>query len=172
MDTEKIKDARKKLLEMNKIVTELDSIIKPKALEILFPFFFEKTPPPPHTKSHTRKGTKAEAEMDFSDVEAFFNNFSHEKPADNVLLISAWLYSQYGVYSMTAKEIKDYGSKTGLTISNRPDNTLRQAKRDGKALFRQSGNGWEPTLLGEKYLKNTYKVVKGKNPRPTEGENQ
>jgi hypothetical protein len=83
-------------------------------------------------------------------------------------MISAWLYNLYGKYPIAPNEIQDYVTRLGITVSSRIDNTLRQATRDGKTLFRQVGKGWEPTLAGEKYFKDNYKVKKGNKSGPAE----
>lgn len=43
---------------------------------------------------------------------------------------------------------------------------MRQAKSKGKNLFNQQGKGWQPTVSGEIYFKDTYKVKKGTKPIP------
>ena len=102
------------------------------------------------------------------DREKFYLSYDHDKPRDNVLLIAAWFYSQYGVYPLTKSAVLDEASDAGLTISDRPDNTMRYAKENGKALFKKQGNGWQLTLTGEAALKDKYCVKKGKKPRPSE----
>ena len=92
------------------------------------------------------------------------NLFDHKQPKNNVLLIVAWLYSQYGVFPITTKEIKDIGNSTGLVIPGRPDNTMRTAKKKGKNLFNQHGKGWRLTVSGETYLREIYSVKKGNKP--------
>ena len=84
-----------------------------------------------------------------TELADFIKAYEHKKPADNVLLLAAWLYSTYGAYPITVKEIKELGDSCGLVIPGRPDNTMRQAKRNGKSLFNQQGRGWQPTVSGE-----------------------
>lgn len=84
------------------------------------------------------------------------------------MVLVAWLYSQYGVYPITSKELKELGDSCGLTIPNRPDITLRQAKASGKNKFTQQGKGWKLTVSGELALKETYSVTKGTTPLPEE----
>ena len=84
------------------------------------------------------------------------------------MLLVAWLYGIYGVYPITAKEIKELGDSCGLVIPARPDNTMRKAKKNGKSLFSQQGKGWQLTVSGEMFLKEAYKVKKGNKPLPKE----
>jgi hypothetical protein len=99
-----------------------------------------------------------------SELAAFISSYDHKKPADNVMLLAAWLYSSYGGHPITAKEIKELGDSCGLVVPSRPDNTMRQAKNKGKSLFNQQGKGWQPTVSGEIYFKEHYKVKKGTKP--------
>ena len=84
------------------------------------------------------------------------------------MVLVAWLYSHYGAYPISPKEIQELGDSCGLVIPNRPDNTMRQAKCDGKGLFQQQGKGWRLTVSGELNMKNQFKVKKGNKPLPKE----
>jgi hypothetical protein len=168
MEQSLIQDAKTKLTEINDFISTLDSELKPKAISILLPLYFDNT--------ETLKlviGTELQNDasndtnlQSLTNEQTFFTSFSHDKPAENVAMIAAWLYSQYGTFPITNEEIQDYASRLGITVAARSDNTMRQAKRDGKALFRQVGKGWEPTLVGETYFRETYKVRKGNKPHP------
>jgi len=57
----------------------------------------------------------------------------------------------------------------GLTVPQRLDKTLLNAKEKGKALFTRAGRGqFKPTVHGEKYLKEQYSVTKGTQKKPEE----
>ena len=162
-------EVQSKLLEMNKIIAKLDPAIRNAAFEIMTPYYFEDQPvseSKPVVKPKGGKRKTSTKESDTSDLGEFISGFEHEKPKDNVMLLAACLYSQYGAYPIQAKEIKDLGNACGLVIPNRSDNTMRQAKDKGKSLFNQQGKGWKLTVSGELFLKNTYGVKKGSKPIP------
>lgn len=160
-------EVQKKLLEMNELITKLDPAIRSAAFEIMTPYWFDDIPVVKKTKKpKTEKGETKEKEVDTTDLGSFISDFEHDKPKDNVMLLVAWLYSQYGAYPIQAKEIKELGDACGLVIPNRADNTMRQAKDKGKSLFNQQGKGWKLTVSGELYLKSTYSVTKGNKPAP------
>lgn len=168
MDDERIKDAKKKLADINKTVSGLDVSIRAAAFEILAPLYFDDyeadddAPDPGEKKPRTRRARTTPGNRD-----AFFNQHDHDKPKDNVHLISAWFYSQYGVTPVTQADARECANDVGLTIPERPDNTMRTAKKDGKNLYRQKGSGWQLTVKGEAYVRETYEVKKGNKPRPT-----
>lgn len=169
MERKHIEEAKTKLIEINQLITQLDPSIRSAAFDILAPHYFSDIPSmPSHKNTGKVKDLNSSEAPDFSDLGAFISSFDTSKPTDNVMLLVAWLYASYGLYPMTAKEIKELGDSCGLITPSRPDNTMRQAKRSGKGLFTQQGKGWQPTVSGELFLKNTYQVKKGNKPIPKE----
>jgi len=169
MDKEKTAEIQSKLLEMNKLIAKLDPAIRAAAFDIMVPYYFEDKPAVRKTKVEKIKaggGASSKEDVDVSDLGSFLENFEHAKPADNVMLLVAWLYSQYGARPIQAKEIKELSDASGLVIPNRPDNTMRQAKDKGKGLFSQQGKGWKLTVSGELFVKTTYSVKKGSKSIP------
>lgn len=169
MNKEKVAEVQSKLLEINKTISKLDPAIRSAAFEIMVPYYFDDRPVK-KSKSDDQikgdKGTSQEREVDTTDLGAFISSFEHDKPKDNVMLLVAWLYSQYGAYPIQVKEIKELADACGLVIPNRSDNTMRGAKDKGKGLFNQQGRGWKLTVSGELYMNNTYNVKKGNKPVP------
>ncbi|MBI5674055.1 MAG: hypothetical protein HZC50_12645 [Nitrospirae bacterium] len=169
MDKKSIEELKAKLLEISEFVAKLDPSMRAAAFEMLrLRYFGEKATQKPkdeddNEQSNAGTETGKDAPTELAD---FIKAYEHKKPADNVLLLAAWLYSTYGVYPMTVKEIKELGDSCGLVIPGRPDNTMRQAKRNGKSLFNQQGKGWQPTVSGETSLKEAYKVKKGNKAIP------
>jgi hypothetical protein len=95
---------------------------------------------------------------------AFISAFNTDTPNENVYLMAAWLYSNYGSYPITSKEITELSDSCGLIVPKRQDNTMRvakTAKKNGKTMFTQQGKGWQLTVSGEMYLKEKYGVTKG-----------
>ena len=95
MASDKIKEATEKLLEINKIISKLDPSIRSSAFDILAPLVFEE-----HMDAGKLRGAgkKIRKTINTVDKEKFLSSFEHDRPKDNVLLIAAWLYSQYGVF--------------------------------------------------------------------------
>ncbi len=167
MEDDRIKDAKKKLADINKTIAALDPSIRAAAFEVLAPIYFDEYEP--GTQSEDRKSKTPRSRRTRStpvDPEKFFNEHDHDKPKDNVHLVAAWFYSQYGVSPVTQKDVRDCADDAGLTIPERPDNTMRYAKKDGKNMYRQKNAGWQLTVKGEAYVKETYGVKKGNKPRP------
>ena len=155
-----IKAVKSKLAEINKTISALDPSIRLAAFNILAPYYFRDYEPGQEEKD-TEPKTKPRRHASADDIEKFFATHEHKKPADNVLLIAAWIYSQNGLVSITAALCSEISTKTGVTIPGRPDNTMRFAKRKAKSLFRQVGKGWQLTTQGEVFVKETYGVRKG-----------
>ena len=166
---DKKKEAKAALVEINELLVKLDPSIRATASEILRPLYFVEEQAQAKRRNVSKEGEPSgEDEGAPSELADFIASHDQKKPADNVTLLAAWLYSTYGLYPITAKEIKELGDSCGLIVPNRSDNTMRQAKNKGKSLFNQQGKGWQPTVSGEIYFKETYKVKKGTKALPKE----
>ena len=171
MKNAKIDEVKGKLLEINDVIKQLDESLRATALQVLVPIYFPDAGENQKQSASCAKGNQDEVKPeppDTDDLGNFLASFEQSKPAENVILLVAWLYSRYGAYPVSAKEVQELGNSCGLVIPNRPDNTMRQAKNDGKNLFTQQGKGWRLTVTGELYMKSKFNVKKGNTPLPKE----
>lgn len=167
MKNTKIEETKANLLEINEVIKQLDESLREAALRVLLPMYFpdiSKQNNPTVIGTNDKKEAEESTVPDTEDLGNFIASFEQSKPAENVMVLVAWLYSHYGAYPISAKEIQELGDSCGLVIPSRPDNTMRQAKCDGKGLFQQQGKGWRLTVSGELYMKNQFKVKKGNKP--------
>lgn len=168
MNLDDFEQTKKLILDINEVVAKVDSSIKQSVFEILVGKFLKKN------KSGSDKADSAitsdaeEKSVDAHDLGGVITSFDTKKPAEALMVLTAWLYSQYGSYPITPREIKELADSCGLTIPARPDVTLRQAKVSGKNKFVQQGKGWKPTVTGELAMKESYGVTKGNKPLPEE----
>jgi hypothetical protein len=122
-------------------------------------------------ESVTGKTAAPKSEPAEVDSSSFYGKFSHDKPSDNVRLIAADLFQQYGSEPFSTEEMKTIAASVGITVPARVDATVIQAAEKGKKLFIRAGRGkFKPTVHGEAYLKTTYGVRKGTRVR-TETDN-
>src|SRR5262249_44693974 len=95
-----------------------------------------------------------------------FTKHTHDKAADNVKLIAASYFSEFGSEPVTTEDIKSRAREVGITIPDRPDVTLKSAISGGKKLFNAVGRGkFKITVHGENYLREAYGVKKGTKTR-------
>lgn len=152
MDEKTYNERVKRLREVDKVVKSLDSTIREASFKILQSYI---------TGGKVETG-KEPPEHDISDDD-FFTQFDHDKPADNALLIAAYHYRQYGTQPISLGEVRTLADDVGITIPERVDMTFKAAQRSGKNLFASAGIGKiKPTVYGEKFFKETYRVTKGK----------
>jgi hypothetical protein len=170
MDDKDFEATKKLLLSINEVVTKMDPAVRVSVFDLLVSRYLgkENAAPAITPAAVTTKGQAPKTPADTSDLGAFISSLDTKKPADAVIVLVGWLYSQYGTYAITTKEVKELADSCGLTIPSRADNTMRQAKDKGKALFTQQGKGWKLTVSGELYLKETYMISKGNKSLPTE----
>ena len=166
MDKKAFSEHVARLAEIAAVLEKLPAEVRSQAFDILAPYatggkLIEK----PKDDDH-----RAGDDPDKSS-EDFFASFNHDKPSDNVRLLAAYLYSQYGTAPFTVEELETLASDVGITVPERIDMTLRAAKEGGKSLFNSPSRGqFKPTVHGEACMKEQYKVKKGKKPKPAANE--
>lgn len=116
------------------------------------------------------KPEKAEELGKFSEDDKlkFYSDNIQEKLSDTLYSIFARFYSFYGPVSISKKLIEQEASEVGLIIPKEWDSTLRGKRKNGKKLFVFEGKGYKPTVLGEVYLRDKFKVGKGNETLPPE----
>lgn len=163
MDKKAFGEIEERLLEINKVIAKLDPSIRVAAFEFLKPYVSSGTlplAPAEHKKPH-------QDHEPIADVSELIQTHGEGKPNDNVNLLAAIWFSEYGSGPFSLEYLRDKATETGLTIPARPDMTLRQAKEKGKNLFASAGRGlFKPTVVGEAFFKTTYKVRKGTKTPP------
>ena len=164
MDREKIDKVKQKLIEINETISALDPEIRAAAFDILAPYYFDNLSPKKPDRKLKREAEVEDEHIETADMDTFFSAHDHKQPKNNVNLIAAWLYQENGVFPITSKMIKAIANETGVIIPNRPDNTMRQAKKNGKSLFNKQGGGWQLTVSGQTFVRETYDVKKGNKP--------
>lgn len=159
VDKKAFEEIVKRLKEVNEVVAGLDPAIRSAAFEVLRPYIVGGGG---HQEPKEPEGVEATA-----DAEAFFTKHEGEKPSENVLLAATFYYSQYGAVAVGVDDLRAIAAEAGIELPDRPDMTLAQAKRGGKALFRKAGQGrFLPTVHGKTFFKKSYEVTAGKKPAP------
>lgn len=169
MDEESFKKRVSRLNEVAKVIESLPIEIRALSFPLLEDYVTgnvgasevlgsgKKLSAPPKAKNCTSKSR-----------DEFLASFDHAKPSDNVYLLIAALYRDYGSEPFTIRELSSLASDTGVTIPERIDMTLKAATHQGKKLFVGSGirGYYKPTVHGEQYLKETYEITKGTDKKP------
>ncbi len=167
MDNNAFQERVKRLKEVNEVIKDLDPAIRESALALLSEYVTGQAIEP--TATHQSNNGDAD-QLVTQDATNFFAKFPDGKPSDNAILIAAHLYGQYGAEAFKLDEIRETAKSVGLTIPTSLDMTLKQAQRDGKALFQHTGRSeFKPTVNGELYFKKTYEVPKGTRKKPVQG---
>lgn len=168
MESSTFHERVKRLKEVNEVIEKLDPAIREVAFSLLAGYI---TGQPHRVDGMQQAGVSpGEGEAPEQQMTELFGKYPDGKPSDNALLIAAWLYSQYGAQPFKLEEMREIAESVGLTIPASLDMTLRQAQREGKALFQHTGRSeFKPTVPGELYFKKTYQVAKGTRKRPAQG---
>jgi len=162
MDRKTFDDAVERLIELNKTVVKLDPAIRLSAFELLKGYVTGV-----QTKTPADGKTRLEHDGAGSDLEALIGAHPDTRPNENVEILTAHWYAQYGATPFSLENLRSAANEGRLTIPDRIDMTLKQAKEGGKKLFQSAGRGlFKPTVPGELYLKKTYNVRKGSGSPP------
>jgi hypothetical protein len=162
-----------RLEAIGKVLEKLPAEVRSDAFSLLRGYVDgAELPPPAATKRKHKDDEHKRKEPEGDDSPGdFFSKFDHDEAADNVRLITAYFYREYGTQPFSVEEVQRTADKVGLTVPKRIDMTLVAATENGKKLYNRSGRGkFEITVHGEKHLKETYAVRKGTK-RRAEDEN-
>ena len=164
MDEATFRERVKRIQEIDKAISKLDPAIRSQAFALLQDYAGARSVTGRHEEA-----SEDEEEANGGDAAAFFAKIEHSKPKDNAVALAAYHYKQYGTAPFSTEEIKTLADEVGLTIPSRLDMTFKGSRRNGKSLFRAIGTGkFSPTVKGEEHFKETYKIKKGKKPKPAE----
>jgi hypothetical protein len=161
MDKKEFDERALRLQDVGKVIDKLPAEIRSDAFGLLKGYVSGRSEPDFDDRQKNR-----EADIDSSGDTNLFGRFDHGKPSDNVRLIAAHLFQQFGSEPFSADEVNAIAADAGITVPARVDMTLRNAKENGKFLFVSAGDGmFKPTVHGETNLKDTYGVRKGNKKR-------
>jgi hypothetical protein len=160
MDQKEFNECTSRLQEVGKIIEKLPTEIRSEAFGLLKGYVAQQVTTP------TRREGPAEYAAGSGEGADLFSRFDHDKPSDNVRLVAAYLFQEYGSDPFSLEEVKAVATNAGITIPDRVDMTLAKATENGKQLFTRVGRGkFKPTVHGEAFLKVTYGVKKGTKKR-------
>jgi len=167
MDDETFQDRASRLKAVGEVLEKLPEKVHERAFALLEPYVTGAAPPQAADPAGTGHGASSDHLTDTK--EQFFNSFDWSKPADNLKMIAAWLFNEYGDDPFSLEDVRRVAKEVGLTIPDRPNDTLRVAKYEGKKTFDQPNRGkFKPTIAGQTYLKQTFGVKKGTKSRAQE----
>jgi len=167
MDESVFKELAGRLKTASKVVEELDPVLREDAWAMLRPFIAPDSEP--GEEKHTgRKRSKHETSDDIPaggiSEDILIEKHESDKEADNLYLTLAILYQRHGRGPFSLELIKSAAKALDLTLPNRPDVTLRNST---KKVVRKQDGGYKVQPSGETWLKETYKVKKGKKAVPS-----
>lgn len=166
MDETAFKELTRRLKSASKVIEELDPVLREDAWAMLRPFV-SPDEEPAHEKHEDRKrqgrdGSGSSKSGVSEDV--LIEEHESDKEADNLYLTLAILYQRHGRGPFSLELIKSVAKSLDLTLPNRPDVTFRNTT---KKVVRKQDNGYKIQPSGETWLKENYKVKKGKQPLPS-----
>jgi len=162
MDETKFNERIARLEKTVDVLNKLPPEVRQQAFTLLHEFIGDSR------EKRKRQEEDTPPDSDFDEV-AFFSTHQHDKPSDNVRLIAAYFYNEFGTEPFTIDEVRNLADRVGITIPSRPNATMDAAKEDGKSLFTHSGRGsFKVTVHGEALLKSVYGVKKGTKKRTKE----
>jgi hypothetical protein len=164
VDKNAFADLEERILEVNKVIAKLDPSIRVAAFDFLKSYISGGTLSAPTDT----KRPPAEQQPS-SDVTELIQKHGDGRPSDNVNLLAAIWFTDFGTNPFSLDYIQEKATATGLTIPTRPDKTLKSAMEKGKALFASAGKRlFKPTVVGEAFFRTTYNVRKGTKTAPSD----
>lgn len=162
MDEAAFKKLADRLKKASTVVEKLDPVIREDAWRILRPFVEPDEGSGGAASSKEPRGENgADPLPSNASEDALIEQYESEKEAENLYLTLAILYKRHGKGPFSLEMIRAVGKSLHLSLPDRPDTTLRNSTR--KVVRKQEG-GYKIQPGGEKWLKATYGVTKGKQP--------
>jgi len=172
MDEEAFEAATERLKEVDKVIKGLDPAIRESAFDVLKPYVGTGTLPGEVGSSGGGNGGSGDGSGSGANSEGRSKRLLEENagasPADNAVMCAAIWFDEYGKSPFTYEDIRGIANDLGVTISERLDNAINSAKRNGKKLFKAAGKKGTkaPTTHGELYFKEKYGVTQGSKTPP------
>ncbi len=162
MDEGQYQETVKRLEAVNAVIKGLDPAVRDRALQILTPYVTGQPGGRGGGNSGGEGGDEEGGLVTDAAVDALLDAHKSDNASDNGLLIAAIFYSRYGKGPYEVKEFKRFGDQQDLLFPDQFHKTVGKRKTDeGNAIFRKVSNGWQITVNGEKWLRDTYKVGRG-----------
>jgi len=152
----------KRIQEINEIIGGLAPSIRQDAFGLLADYVTRKQ------RGTSQQDTPSTPGGGSAEATVFFQKFESGRPSENLKLLAAYHYSQYGAAPFTIPELQAIADEASLVIPARPDMTLKGATKAKKKLFSVKSGRFKPTVHGEQFLREKYEVTKGNLPKPTE----
>lgn len=165
MDDQTFKTVTARLKEASGVIETLDPVIREDAWKILRPFVEGRDGNNATTEGKSGTADREAPPPPDASEDVLIEKFESEKEADNLWLTFAILYKRYGKGPFSMEQIRALAKSLHLPLPGRPDTTIRNSRR--KAVRKQEG-GYKILPGGEKWLKETYGVTKGKQPLPSD----
>jgi hypothetical protein len=163
LDKRAFSELQERLLEANKLIARLDPSIRVAAFDFLEPYISGGT-----VALHVDPKRPPAEQASQGDASELIQKHGDGKPHENVNLLAAIWFSEYGSNAFSIDYVREKASAAGLTIPASPRMTLKQAKDKGKNLYVPGGRGlFKPTVIGEAFFKTTYGVRKGTKTPPS-----
>lgn len=157
MDEKTFKKLSGRLEQANRVIGKLDPILRGDAWAILRPYVTEEEAQPGSERESSKQRERTPSSN--SSEDELIEKFESEKEADNLWLTFAILFKRHGRGPFSLDLIKAVGKALDLTLPERPDTTIRNST---KKVVRKQEGGYKIQPGGEKFLKETYGVTKGK----------
>lgn len=162
MDEHAFDQIVERLKKANAVIEKLDPAIRADAFELLRGYVAGGKVPPPEDDTSDDTDVDDVPGPD-ADEDELISKFESEKDHENALLALAIVLKRYGKGPFKLKVVRDVADELNLTIPERVDVTFNGLKRDDAEVFRkQAGGTWKIMPGGEKWLKKTYGVSRGK----------
>jgi hypothetical protein len=165
MDEDTFRKRAKRIRAVGEVLKNLPAEVRSTAFQLFEEYIVESSDDAPVQPKRTKAQSSPKGTAVVT-MEELFASSDHKKPADNVKLIAAYHYRQFGTEPFSLEDIRKIASDVGITIPERINMTLESAQTKGKKLFARTGTAkYKVTVHGEAYLKSTYGVSKG-NKKP------
>lgn len=164
MDEKTFNDLSKRIRAANKLIAELDPVLRDDAWAMVRPYVAGETSTDTGSSDLHSSNDQTQPKTNAEDEDVLIEEHESDKESDNLYLVLAILFKRHGRGPFSMDLIKSTGKHLDLPLPNRPDTTFRNST---KKVARKQEGGYKIQPGGETWLKDTYGVKKGKSPIPS-----
>lgn len=137
------------ILEINKIIAQLDVSIRAHAFEVLTRVLLSHESAGPASAP----GEPPSPALPLDGLSGYVAQHPDLTPSRNTLLLAAWIDFHQPDSAITPQKLRALAEFCDIQLPRRPDCTMRYASHRGLHLFERQAPGWRLSVYGQAYVR-------------------
>jgi hypothetical protein len=137
------------ILEINKVIAQLDVSIRAHAFAVLSRVLLSREAAEPASAQEEPSSPA----LPLDGLSGYVAQHPDLTPSRNALLLAAWIDFHQPDSTITPQKLRALAALCDLQLPRRPDCTMRYASHRGLPLFERQAPGWRLSPYGQAYVR-------------------